>query len=123
MDPYRQKILDHYRHPRNFGRLAEASHRAAVSNPICGDEVEIAFKVLHGRIAEIKFTGRGCAISTAASSLLTEALQGRELRTARRFTPREAIELLGAPISSARRGCACLGFSALRQALALAASD
>lgn len=118
MDPYRQNILDHYRHPRNFGQLSGATHRAAVSNPLCGDEVTVALKVAHDRIAGVAFTGRGCAISTAATSLLTEAVKGKPLTAVGRLTSAAVLHLLGAPIGPARHKCALLGYEALRAALA-----
>lgn len=118
MDPYRQKILDHYRHPRNFGHLAGATHRASLSNPLCGDEVEIALRVVGGKVVGVKFTGRGCAISTAAMSLLTEAIVDQPFARVRRLKPHAALRLLGAPIGPARLKCALLGYEALLAALA-----
>lgn len=117
MDLYRQKILDHYRHPRNFGQLAGATHRAAVSNPLCGDDVAIALRVERGKIAAVRFTGRGCAISTAATSLLTDTIMGKPLAALRRMKPTAVLQLLGAPIGPARHKCALLGYEALHQAV------
>ncbi len=117
MDPYRQKILDHYRHPRHFGALTNATHRAALSNPLCGDDVAIALRVARGKIADVRFTGRGCAISTAATSLLTEAVDGQQVARIRRLQPADVFRLFGAPIGPARHTCALLGYDALRQAL------
>jgi len=117
MDLYRQKILDHYRSPRNFGQLRGATHRAQRSNPLCGDEVEIAVKVARGMVRQIKFTGRGCAISMAATSLLTEAVLGHRVSKIRALKSEEALDLLGAPIAPARHSCALLGYEALREAL------
>lgn len=116
MDPYRQKILDHYRHPRNFGKLPGATHRAALSNPLCGDDVAIALRVERGKIAAVRFTGRGCAIATAATSLVTEAVAGQPVASAQRLAPADVFRLLGAPIGPARHKCALLGYEALRQA-------
>lgn len=117
MDIYRQKILDHYRHPRNFGSLAKATHTAHVDNPLCGDEVTLRLRVRAGKVTGVAFAGTGCAISTAATSLLTDALAGVTLAQARRLSADSVLTLLGVPISPARRKCALLGWTALRTAL------
>ena len=118
MDPYRQKILDHYRYPRQYGKLPGATHRASRSNPLCGDEVTVAVEVERGMVADVRFTGRGCAITTAATSLLLETVVGKPVAVARRMAPPAVLKLLGTPITPARHGCALLGFEALQAALA-----
>jgi nitrogen fixation NifU-like protein len=75
---YQEVILDHARHPRGFGKLASATHRAEGYNPLCGDQLELELALgVDDRVAEVRFTGKGCAISTASASLLTEAVRGR----------------------------------------------
>jgi nitrogen fixation NifU-like protein len=75
---YQEIILDHSRHPRHFGALAEANHVAEGFNPLCGDKVKIYLKVdTNERIADVAFEGKGCAISVASASLMTEMLKGR----------------------------------------------
>lgn len=74
---YQETILDHNRHPRNFGRIEGASHHAHGYNPLCGDRVDVYLTVEDGVVAEIAFDGDGCAISTASASIMTEALTGR----------------------------------------------
>jgi len=77
---YQEIILDHSRHPRHFGALATASHVAEGYNPLCGDRVKVYLKVDEdGRIADVSFEGRGCAISVASASLMTEMLKGRKI--------------------------------------------
>ena len=76
-DLYQEVIIDHSRRPRNFGRLNEANHRAEGYNPLCGDKLTIYLKVDNGIIRDAGFEGEGCAISTAAASLMTEALKGK----------------------------------------------
>jgi len=76
-DLYQETILDHSRHPKNFGELEGATHRAEGYNPLCGDQVEVALQLDGDRVSDIKFRGRGCAISTASASLMTEALKGK----------------------------------------------
>ena len=76
-DLYQEVILDHVRRPRNSGALAGASHRADGDNPLCGDKVTIFISVEGGRITDVRFQGRGCAISLASASLMTEAIKGK----------------------------------------------
>ena len=76
-DLYQEVILDHVRRPRNSGALAGASHRADGDNPLCGDTVTIFLSVEGGRITDVRFQGRGCAISLASASLMTEAIKGK----------------------------------------------
>jgi nitrogen fixation NifU-like protein len=74
---YQEVILDHTKRPRNFGTLEHATHRAQGFNPLCGDQLALFVEVADGRVKDISFAGKGCAISTASASLLTEALKGR----------------------------------------------
>jgi nitrogen fixation protein NifU and related proteins len=76
-DLYREVILDHNRSPRNFGRLEPADSSAAGHNPLCGDELTIWLRMDHDKVSDLRFEGRGCAISVAAASLMTEAVRGR----------------------------------------------
>jgi len=83
---YQEVIFDHNRNPRNFGRLEGATHRAEGHNPLCGDQLTLYLKVGEdGRIEDVAFEGKGCAISTASASLLTEAVKGRTLEEAERL--------------------------------------
>ena len=81
-DLYQEVIVDHGRRPRNFGPLADASHRAEGFNPLCGDHLKLHLKVADGIIRAARFEGVGCAISTASASLMTEALPGRSVAEA-----------------------------------------
>ncbi len=74
---YQEVILDHTKHPRNFGMLESATHRAQGHNPLCGDQLALFVEVAGDRLRDLRFAGRGCAISTASASLLTEAVKGR----------------------------------------------
>ena len=78
MDLYQEVILDHTRRPRNFGSLEHATHRAEGHNPLCGDQVAVSLRLDGDVVREIRFEGKGCAISTASASMMTELLKGRE---------------------------------------------
>jgi len=78
-DLYQELILDHHKRPRNFGVLAQANHHAEGRNPLCGDQLTIDVQVDGSNIADVKFNGSGCAISTAAASMMTEAVKGKSL--------------------------------------------
>jgi nitrogen fixation NifU-like protein len=82
---YQEVILDHSRHPRHFGVLENATHKAEGFNPLCGDKVNVSLVLgADGRVSDIKFTGKGCAISQASASLMTEMLAGRTLAEAQK---------------------------------------
>jgi nitrogen fixation NifU-like protein len=118
-DYYREVILDHYRHPRNAGTLDQADIHAADSNPLCGDKVELFLKLGEdGRVSAVRFTGRGCAISQASASLLTEMIEGKTLEELKQFGKDDVLEVLGlTSISPARMKCAMLSLRVLHQAL------
>jgi nitrogen fixation protein NifU and related proteins len=77
-DLYRDVILDHNRHPRNFGKLESADARADGHNPLCGDRLTVFLKMDGNRLADVRFEGKGCAISTASASMMTEAVKGKD---------------------------------------------
>lgn len=82
---YQEVIFDHNRHPRNFGRLADANRMAEGHNPLCGDNVTVYLKLEGDRVADVKFEGQGCAISTASASLMSEAVKGRSVEEVERL--------------------------------------
>lgn len=84
-DLYRDVILDHNRHPRNFGRLEGADAQAEGHNPLCGDRLTLSLRLSGNRIEDIRFEGKGCAISTASASLMSEAVKGKDRDTVRRL--------------------------------------
>jgi nitrogen fixation NifU-like protein len=113
-DLYREQILDHSRHPRNFGEIVDADFTYEDSNPLCGDKIRIDVKVEDGKIADIKFSGRGCAISQAAVSILTDMVKGLELDEVKDLSAQDMIDELGISISPARVKCALLGLKVLK---------
>ena len=111
---YREYILDHYKNPRNFGRLESPTVSHEEDNPLCGDVVGIDLAVRDGRIDDVRFHGRGCAISQASASLLTERIKGLSLDEARAIGKEEVFEDLGIDISPARVKCALLSLKVLK---------
>ena len=86
-DIYRQYILEHYREPHNHGTLNQPDIHAADTNPLCGDRVAIDLKVQDGRVSEVRFNGRGCAISQASASMLTDRIEGATMDELKALTP------------------------------------
>jgi nitrogen fixation NifU-like protein len=118
-DLYREIILDHYKNPRNFGTLEPADAAAEGQNPLCGDEVAVTvtFNGDGETIDAIRFRGRGCAISQAASSMLTELVEGRTASEVAAMRKEELLEEIGIPLTPVRLKCALLGLGVLKVAL------
>jgi nitrogen fixation NifU-like protein len=115
-DFYKDFILDHYRNPRNFGRLENPDATAEDLNPLCGDQIRVDLKVEDGKVADIRFAGKGCAISLASMSMLSETLRGMPLEDVARLPVERIVENVGIGISPARMKCATLGLKVLRSA-------
>jgi len=111
---YREYILDHYKNPRNFGRLENADISHEEENPLCGDVIGIDLKLQDGVIEDVRFHGRGCAISQASASLLTERLRGMPLEQAKQISKDDVVGELGIEISAARIKCALLSLKVLK---------
>jgi nitrogen fixation NifU-like protein len=116
---YREVILDHYKNPRGHGVLDDADAEAEGMNPLCGDEVAIYVALGDDgeTIEEVKFSGRGCAISQAATSMLTEMVQGRSATDVATLDKEELLEEIGIPLTPIRLKCALLGLGVLKVAL------
>ena len=116
---YREVILDHYRNPRGHGEMDGADAEAEGQNPLCGDEVSISVRFAEDgeTIDEVMFRGRGCAISQAATSMLTEMVQGRSASEIATLPKDELLEEIGIPLTPVRLKCALLGLSTLKLAL------
>jgi nitrogen fixation NifU-like protein len=117
-DLYRDYILEHYRRPHNFGVLEDATASHEGANPLCGDRITLQLHIADGTIDGVAFTGRGCAISQASASLLTDELRGKSVDGAAAITPQDVLDLLGIEISPARMKCALLSLDTLQRALA-----
>jgi nitrogen fixation NifU-like protein len=116
-DLYREQILEHYKRPHNFGRLDDYDLDFEDSNPFCGDEQHVFIKLDgDGRVSEVTFEGKGCAISTAATSMLTEELEGMSREELIRLPKEFVLDLLGIDISATRIKCALLGLKVVKGA-------
>jgi nitrogen fixation NifU-like protein len=116
-DLYRDYILDHYKHPHNFGELESHDLEGHEHNPLCGDELGVQIKVKDGRIEDLRFHGHGCAISQASASIASEELIGMKLSDVGELGADWMLELLGIPVSAARRKCALLNLKVVRGAV------
>lgn len=136
-DLYKEVILDHYQHPRNRGRLESPDVATRGHNPLCGDEIELALAIDDETVRDVGFGGRGCSISQASASMMTENIKGRTLRDAEQLTdafkavmtaggPTEALgqaeelqALQGVKRYPVRVKCALLPWTALEEAVEL----
>ena len=116
---YRELILDHYKNPRQHGHLEHADVAAEGMNPLCGDEVsvEVAFGDDGDTIQDVRFEGRGCAISQASTSMLMEMVKGRKASEVASMPKEELLDEVGIPLTPVRLKCAILGLGVLKLAL------
>jgi nitrogen fixation NifU-like protein len=117
MTLYQDLILDHYRNPRNFGKLEHATNTGEAKNLSCGDRLEMTISVKKGAVDNIRFQGEGCAISQAAASILTEYAKGKSVETILSLDPKAVLELLSLELSPTRMKCALLSLETLKKAL------
>jgi nitrogen fixation protein NifU and related proteins len=114
---YREVILDHYKNPRGHGVIEGADAEAEGQNPLCGDEVSIFVSFDGDVVDDVKFRGRGCAISQAATSMLMEMVKGRTAADIADMSQEELLEEVGIPLTPVRLKCALLGLGVLKVAL------
>ena len=114
---YSDILLDHFRHPRNYGSLAAPDISNEQFNPLCGDRIRLELKLEQSKVSEARFKGDGCAISTAAASLLTEMVLGKDLEELTNMPDAQLISALESNIQPARLQCALLPLEALREGL------
>jgi nitrogen fixation NifU-like protein len=114
-DFYKENILDHYRHPRNTGKLENPTHSPEENNPLCGDVIRMDLHVNEDDIIDrVAFSGKGCAISQASASMLTEMIEGKSLEEAKQVGKEQILEALGIEIGPVRLKCALLSLKVLK---------
>lgn len=118
-DMYKEELLEHYRSPHNYGSIANADIRYRDFNPVCGDEIEIFIKVKGGRISEVKFLGKGCAISQAAASILTDNIKGKKLQDAKKTSNEQMLGMIPVKVSHLRIKCGLLALKAVQKGITI----
>ncbi|MFQ5435381.1 MAG: iron-sulfur cluster assembly scaffold protein [Anaerolineae bacterium] len=112
---YREQIIDLYESPLNFGELDPADFSYEEDNPLCGDVIRIDVRLdENDRVADVAWSGDGCAISQASASLLTDEIKGKTLDEVKAFDKDELLEMIGIPLSMARVKCALLSLKVLK---------
>ena len=122
-DFYRENILDHYKNPRNSGHLAHPTATAEGVNPLCGDELAVELVVDEGVVTDIRYNGRGCAISQAAASMLSDVVKGKRVDDLAGIGKEDVLEELGIPLTPIRLKCAMLSVGVLKVALSELTGD
>lgn len=117
MDIYREVILDHYKHPRNFGHLDKPDAKIEEGNVTCGDRIIMEINVGNNAISDIRFSGEGCAISQASASMLTEKVKGMKREDVLKLNTDDIVEMLGTPLTPSRTKCAVLPLEVLTKAI------
>lgn len=117
MSIYQDKILDNYRNPRNFGRIKNADRTSEAFNHVCGDRIDLDVVLKNGKVEDIKFEAKGCAISRASASLLTEYAKNKKIDELKKLDKAFIINLLEIDLGPNRIKCALLSLEALKKAL------
>lgn len=114
MSEYKEIIIDHYKHPRNFGEMSDKSMEANEANASCGDVIKIFLKIEDGKVIKMMWQGIGCAISTAAASMLSEKVEGEKIEDVKKLKETDLVEWMGGEINPGRMKCATLAYRALQ---------
>jgi nitrogen fixation NifU-like protein len=115
---YRERIIDHYRHPRNEGTLDDADISAELDSPSCGDVIRIDVCLAEGRVAKARFSGQGCVLAVAGASMLTEEIAEKTLVELEALSDADVREMMGLELGAVREKCALLAYRALQEGLA-----
>ncbi len=113
-DLYRELILDHYQHPHNHGEIPDADITYEDSNPLCGDRIRIDIKTKNNIVTDVKFNGKGCAVSQASASMLTDELIGKSIDEIRKMDKQFVLDMLGIPLGPTRIKCALLPLKVIK---------
>ena len=114
---YRENILDHYKNPHNKGEIKDAEIKFTENNPLCGDVITVNIKLNGSKVGDVKFRGRGCAISQSAASMLTDEIEGKTLKEVKNLRREDIVNMLGIDIGVVRTNCATLGLVAVKNGI------
>ena len=114
---YRENMLDHYKNPHNKGTIEDAEIKFTENNPLCGDVITVNLKLNDHKVEDVKFSGRGCAISQSAASMLTDEIKGKSLQEIKNIDREKMVELLGIDVGPVRTKCAVLGLVAIKNGI------
>ena len=114
---YRENIIDHYKNPHNHGIIENAEIKFTENNPLCGDVISVTLKLNDRNVEDIKFIGQGCAISKAATSMLTDEIKGKTLEDIKKVSRDDVVDMLGIEIGPVRTKCAVLGLVAVKEGI------
>lgn len=114
---YHENILDHYKHPHNFGEMKNPDVTHHENNPLCGDALDLFLKIQDGKVADVTFVGKGCAISQASASMLTDAIKGKSISDVEKMTKETILEMLGITLSPVRLKCAMLSLDTAKNSI------
>ncbi len=117
MELYKEQLLDHYKNPRNTGKLENPDFSSGMVNPSCGDSLMMQGIVKEGILDQIKFTGTGCVISQATASMLTQMVKGKSLESIQKLEAQDMLDLLHISLGPLRIQCALLSLQALKKGL------
>ena len=113
-DLYRENILEHYKNPSNYGTLQDPDISYTDSNPLCGDEIRMDINLDNNKVKDVRFQGKGCAISKASASMLTEMIEGMSLEEMKGITKEDIMDVLGIKLGPVRIKCALLSLKVLK---------
>jgi len=113
-DLYKENILDHYKNPRNYGEIENPDISYFDTNPLCGDELQLQIKVKDGKAEDVKFKGKGCSISQASASMLTEMILGQDMEEVKKIGKKEILDAVGLQLGPSRIKCALLSLKVLK---------
>lgn len=118
MNPYQEQILEHYKSPLNYGQPDwQPTYTFTLVNLSCGDEITVFLLIEDSKVIDFRFTARGCSISVASTSLLSQKLIGMKISEVEKLTLQSILDLIGIELTITRRKCAYLGLQAVKEAL------